>query len=289
MNQQEPGYPTPPPTEPEETLEQQLGRLQDDLKEATETQTQASLEVADLQGRIAALTALQKDIDKAKADYAAARPALAEREQALRVYYDYETKCLTDIVGAAKETIEQVDADAKKELEDATNAVDDAKKALTELEGQLAEADEARQQASTAVNERKKLAATIKARLSELDAIKTEVNAAQKDNDYALAYWLLVMGDFTSILEREPKLMDPAELPDALLDAVNELGDAEKTYAAKALDVSQQQAVLVDAEAHLRRVTKEYDEKLRKALKAITPAGQSEPSEASEPSDTQTS
>jgi hypothetical protein len=282
VTQQDPSYTSTRPTEPNETLEQQLERLRGERTAAKEAQTAASVKVTDLQGRIAALTTLQNDIDKATANYVAAHPALVEGEQSRRVYYDYETKCLTEIVGAARATIEQVVTDAETELDDATAAVEDAKATLADLELQLAEADEARQLASTAANELKNLAATVKARLAKLDTIKTKVNAAQKDAHYALAYWLLVMGEFSSILEREPKLMDPAELPDALLDAVNALSDAEAACAAKALEVSQQQAVLVDAEAELKTLTKEYDEKLRNALIAINPAEQSGPSKPSE-------
>lgn len=287
MSQPEPSYATPPPpdgpAEPDETLEQQLKRLQDELKGAQEAQTQASFDVTDLQGRIAALTTLQKDIAKSTGDYEAARAALVEREQALSTYHDYETKCLTDIVGAAEAAIVEAVTDAETTRNEATNAVFVAKEKLTTLEGQLAAADEARQQASTAATELKNLAATIKARLSALDTIKAEVNAAKKGNDYALAYWLLVMGDFRSILDREPGLMAPDMLPDALLDAVNTLSNAEKAYAAKALQVSQQQAVLVEAETSAKAITKKYDEQLRTALKAITPADQTAPAEPSDP------
>jgi uncharacterized phage infection (PIP) family protein YhgE len=243
--------------------------------------------VTDLQGRIAALTTLQNDIDKATNDYTAAHPDLVKGVEARRVYYDYETKCLTEIVGAAKVTIEQAVNDAATELTDANEAVENAKETLADLEGQQAEADDALRPAQTAVDELKNLKATIKARLTTLDNIKTSVNAAQKDNHYALAYWLLVMGEFSAILEREPKLMDPTELPDALLAAVVARSDAEEEYAAKELEVSQQQAVVVEAKAHLKKVTKESDQNLRDALIEINPAEQSgppEPSEAAEQS-----
>jgi DNA repair exonuclease SbcCD ATPase subunit len=282
VNQQEPNSSTRPPTEQDETLAQQLDRLNAELQKAKKAHSDAALGVTDLQGRIAALSTLQKDIDKATADYEVAHSDLAKREQALHVYYDYETKCLTEIVGAAKRTIEQAVEDAESELAKATEKVDAAKKTLDTQEDQRAKADAARQQANTAASELKKLAVTIKARLAALDTIKTEVNTAKRDTDYALAYWLLVMSEFSSILESEPKLMDPAELPDALLAAVNTLSDAEKEYAEKALEVSQQEAVRVDAETKLKTMEKEYDESLRNVLMAIKPTVQSDPTELAE-------
>jgi DNA repair exonuclease SbcCD ATPase subunit len=283
VTQQDPSSTSPPPTEPDETLEQRLERLDGELTAARDAETEASFEVTDLQGRIDALTRLQNDLDKAKDDYAAAYPDLVEGEEARRVYYDYETQCLTDIVGAAKTTIEQADTDAEEELTDAKEAVQDAEAKLADLKDERTEADEARKPARTLVDELKNLKATINARLKTLDNIKTSVNAAQKDNQYALAYWLLVMGEFSSILEREPKLMHPTELPDALLAAVIARSDAEGAYAAKDLEVSQQQAVVVEAKAHLQTVTKEYDQKLRDALMKIKPAEPSAPSEPAEP------
>jgi DNA repair exonuclease SbcCD ATPase subunit len=286
VTQQDPSSTSPPPTEPDETLEQRLEqrleRLNGALTEARDTQTKASFQVTDLQGRIAALTTLQNDIAKAKDDYTAARPDLVRGVEAHRQYYDYEAKCLTDIVGAAKVTIEQADTAAKTELADANEAVKNAKSTLDDLESQKGKADKERQRASTAADELKNLTATIRARLTKLDNIKSNVNAAQKDSHYALAYWLLAMGEFSAILEREPKLMAPTELRDALLDAVVERSNAEEACAKKEREVSQQQAVVVDAETHLKKMTKEFDQKLRDALIAIKPAKQSAPSEPAE-------
>lgn len=276
MSDEQPSYTTPstPPT-----LEEQLAQLQEDLGDAKDAQTEANSTVTDLEQRITALTTLQGEIGQAESDYTDAHPELAENEQACREYLDYETKCLTEILGTATATVGDTVTTHESELSAAQQAVDDAKTTLERLEGELSDADEDRQEANAAADALKNMVATIESRLGSLDAIKTDVNAAHEDTHYALAYWLLTYGDFEEILNGDPALIDPDELADALHAAVNAASDAEEAHAAKELEVTGQQAALVEAEAALETLTKNSDESLREALKDIKPAPAPAPTE----------
>jgi hypothetical protein len=98
------------------------------------------------------------------------------------------------------------------------------------------------------------------------------VARARQAGHYALAYWLLELRDYGSVLNGKPRLIDPAELPSALLAAVNKLADAESRLAAAAGAVSRIKAELATAEKELADRLAKGEATLRDELKDMGPA-----------------
>jgi hypothetical protein len=72
-------------------------------------------------------------------------------------------------------------------------------------------------------------------------------------------------------LNGNPALIDPDELPAALLAAVNALGDADKALAACDAAFTKRRGELAAAEAHLADRNAKGEAELRDRLKQIVP------------------
>jgi hypothetical protein len=258
----------------EETLEQAIARLQVESQKAQEAKEAADSRVADADGRLTALRNLQRDSEKARLAYESAREQLEIDQQGYRDFYESEEESLAKLLGP------EAVAEVKKKSDDRQAAYDAAKAAVEAKKADLAAAEERRDAAAAVrkekadqVSQYKALATTIGGRHAQLKAMRDEVTKARQAGQYALAYWLLELRDFRSVLDKGARdLIDPEELPAKLLAAVNELGDAERDYAASESAVGKRRIELAAAEKELADQKAQGETRLRDQLKQIAAA-----------------
>lgn len=255
----------------DETLDKAIARVTREYKVARAKKEAADSSFADVDGRLNALRNLQQEIDRASDSYEAAHAQLKIDQQAYRDYHESELECLKSLLGSETETVSRKSKAASDALQEADQAVKTAQRELEQAESRQEDADKVRQARAVDVDELRQLAATIRARHGQLKSIRDAVTTAHQDGYYGLAYWLLVLGPYEALLEDAPKLIDPDDLPGALLYAVTALSDAEKVHADRESDIGRRRNELIEAERHLADREANGETELRDELKQIVP------------------
>lgn len=257
---------------PPETIAEAIARLEAERAAALTAKESADSAFADADGRLEALQKLQADIDKATEAYEGSFDQLKIEQQAYDDYDESERECLEDILGHLTGDVDRATAATDTALANAVQRVASAEHDVAAAERDRNDKDNTRLVAAGRLTALQQLAATIAARHGLLRKIRDAVNKAHQDGDYALAYWLLKHGSYRDLLNGEPMLIDPDELPAALLEAVNALGDAEEALASCEATLAKQRQELTDAEAELADRKAKGEAELRDQLKTIVPS-----------------
>lgn len=270
---QEPPPPTEenPPTTPVDPIAQEIQRLESETDCAREQKVKAESKFLDRQNRLTALQAVQRDIDTTLTAYRAAYGRLAREAKAIEEFLKCEKESLRKRLG--EDGVEQV-----RQLSDARAAMGETlKKQALDAEASLQQAEADRDDRKKDVKKRgeelsewKKLTATITARQTELRTMRDEVTSATQAGQDGVAYWLLGCAeDKYDSFAQDPRLIKPDEVPQALLRAVQNLADAEKSYAEAERAVAIAKDDRVAAVKEWDRHEKESEAELRDALRQI--------------------
>lgn len=255
-----------------ETLEEAVARLTRESQQARDDKEAADSRYADVDGRLAAVLNLQRDIEKAGQAYGAVYPQLLADEKAYAEFHDSETENLKRLLGPATlADLENQVATSAASLAQAQADVDAKSTALQAAVQDRDQADQVRKEKDAAAKELKNLGGTVAARHAKVKTFRDEITKARQAEFYALAYWLLEKRDYTVTLNGSPALVAPEALPDTLLQAVNGLADAERDFAQKAATAVKRQDDLAVAEKRLADEKSQGEARLRDDLKQLTP------------------
>ncbi|OJF14206.1 coiled-coil domain-containing protein [Couchioplanes caeruleus] len=225
-------------------LEAEAGRARQ-AKEAAENT------LADKENRLAALRTVQRELDANKQAYGAAYDKLKRDEKAYRDFLTSEKGSLEKLLGPVADEVRKKAAALGDERKSLEREVDSRTTAATEAEAARDASKVKAKELSDRSGELKKLAATITARLALLKTRRDEITKASQAGQYALAYWLLTGRDYAAVLDREPKLIAPTGLAQALIDALDAQAKAEQRQADDERTVVRHRAELTDARKRL--------------------------------------
>ncbi|WP_222271518.1 hypothetical protein [Modestobacter marinus] len=273
---EKPGYgATPPPPPPTDPLQGAIDEIRTKADDAKEAKVKAEGVSAALDGQLAALLSLKKDSDKAKQAYEAAHEQLTIDQQA---FEDYDESAKEELEKQLKDkgikAVNDLVAAKKKADTDRANAVATARKNLQDAKDAAEAAEQDRKAKADDLAQYKQLATTIGAKHAKLKALRDETTKARQASQPGLAYWLLTRktGFEAQLEDVGGWLIEPSELPDRLLDAINKLAAAEATKAAADGTVAKRQAELAEAERQNADQTANAEKKLRDDLAKIPAA-----------------
>lgn len=237
-----------------DTIAEELARLESDAATARAEKAEADAALADLENRLATLRVVQKDAETATAAYTAAYERLGREDQAYEEYLQCQEEALRRQLG--EDGVRVVEALVSARSDRADELDETATDAATTLRSAEAERDRLKDEVkerADAMAGWKKLTAAVTAQHTELTTRREEITKARQAGEYALAYWLLGRArerreSFTS----GPRLIDPGDLVDELLGAVEALADAQK-------DLADAERAATAAKADLAAATKARD------------------------------
>jgi chromosome segregation ATPase len=238
----------------DDSIAEELARLEADAETARAEKAEADAALADLENRLATLRAVQKDAATATSAYTAAYERLGREDQAFEEYHQFQEEGLRRQLGedgvAEVEELVQARKDRADELD---QAADDAATTLRDAEAERDRLKDEVKELADALAGWKKLTATVTAQHAELTTRREEITKARQAGEYALAYWLLGRARARrESFDDGPRLIDPDDLEDELLGAVEALADAQK-------DLADAERAATTAKADLAAATKARD------------------------------
>lgn len=217
----------------DDTIAEELARLESDAATARAEKAEADAALADLENRLATLRVVEKDAGTTTTTYTTAHERLDREAQAYQEYLQFQEEGLRHLLGedgvSEVEALVRARSDRTEELDaataDAAATLHDAEAALDRLKVEVKER-------ADALTGWKKLTATVTAQHADLTGLREEITKARQAGEYALAYWLLGRARARrESLTSGPRLVEPGDLEDELLDAVEALADTQKELA----------------------------------------------------------
>lgn len=251
------------------SINEELARLESDAATARAEKVQADAALADLENRLATLRSVQQDADAATTAYAAGYERLSREDEAYEEYLEFQDESLRERLG--EDGVAEVEA-----LVTAwSDRADDLDTAVTTAARTLADAESERDRLKGEVKECsddlagwKKLTATVTAQHTDLKTRREEITKARQAGEYALAFWLLGQARTRrESFDDGPRLIDPDDLEEELLDAVDELAKAQKELAAAELAATLAKADLAAATKARDKHRAESEAQLRESLR----------------------
>ncbi|MFG1990765.1 hypothetical protein ACGFJ7_12405 [Actinoplanes sp. NPDC048988] len=262
-----------PPPEPD-PIDKEIDKYARETAEARAAKELADSKFADKQNRLTALRGAKNDLDANQKAYEDAHDKLEREEEDYEEFYQSEKASLEKLLGPLAGRVKTESEAFKAKQAELDTGAEEAETALRKAEKTRDDAKADVKDKTARVTEYKKLAATITARMGVLKTRYDEITKERDAGKYAVAYWLLAhRGDYLAALRAEPKIIDPGELPRALVTALDAQATSEKTLAGD-------EAKVVELRAALAQAVKDRDEHrakgeaaLRKKLETLPPAG----------------
>ncbi|MFC8130894.1 hypothetical protein [Streptomyces sp. NPDC057302] len=256
-------------TDPETTvIDSKIDELTRQAAEDRKSKATADDKFTDTENRLTALRAAQREIDANQKAYETAYPDLRRGQKSFEDFRSTEKTTLEGLLKEHAREVRQKSAALQTTLATLRQEVDTKA-------GELQTAEAARDAAKTTVKAKtdlagqyKKLAASVTARHNSLKTSRDEIDKVGNERQYALAYLLLIRG-FTDLLNAAPKLIEPADLPKKLLEALEAQSSAEADLVKQERAVADAKIAYTDAQAALEDHIKNGEIRLREQLKKI--------------------